>query len=132
MVLCKGKTDDNNVGIDKAKKYSFLDLLNQKKKLCLSFFDNGDECHLYVNKTEICNFTSPGKFTPYEFCLGSASRGFTKWWYETYNIKCNTNHFSICYDVINTNDIISIYEWPMQNYSIKYRLDLLGHCLLHY
>ena len=44
----------------------------------LSFYYNGDESNLYVNKTEICKFMAKDNIIWYNFCSGSTSTDFTK------------------------------------------------------
>ena len=49
-----------------------------KIKLCFSFYHNGDNSYLYVNKPEIYRFKTYDNTCWYEFCLGSVSKDFMK------------------------------------------------------
>ena len=49
-----------------------------KTKYCLNLRYNDDETYLYVNKTEICKLKANDNLSWYTFCLGSASKDFSK------------------------------------------------------
>ena len=72
-----GPTDDINESVGVPKKNFSINFNKSKTKFCLSLHYNGDAIYLYVNKTQIFKFNRID-ISPYLFCLGRVSKGFTK------------------------------------------------------
>ena len=90
-------------------------LVNHRKSLILDLpkQDSGEESSLFVNKQKLVNLKHLIIHVFY-FSLGSVSKGFTKAEIDEITLNEDIYEFSIDYDIIDMENILSIHEHLME------------------
>ena len=75
---------------------------------------------MYVNKIEICKFKAYDNINWNNFCLGSASKDFTKWKIEKNEISLNGTVYDFSVDHSSIKKVVlNFYQCLMVKYNIK-------------
>ena len=67
LILGERPTDGVNNGVGEPEKRISVSSTKSKPKFCLSLHYNGEQCHFYINRTQICRFKGLDNIPAYQF-----------------------------------------------------------------
>ena len=106
------------IALVQQKKHS-INFSKVNTKFCLSLHCNGDECCLYVKKTEIYKFKVKDNISWCNFCLESISKDLTNDEESKISLNVTVYDFSVDHSLIKKEDILNIHHCLMIKNNIK-------------
>ena len=115
LILGKGPTQGlGEHSLSAGKMYS-INFTKVNTKFCLSLHYNGANSYLFVNGTEIHEFTAKdSEIVPNNLCLGNVSKDLSASNTKKTGFIGQIYDFSVDYDAINVDDILDIHKYLMK------------------
>ena len=111
LILGKGSTQglgEHSLTTEKMYSNNFT---VTKKKFCLSFHYNGTNSYLFVNGTEIIEFTAKdSEIAATPLCLGNITKTFSEDNTKKTGLNGYVYEFSVDYDAIAVADILDVHK----------------------